>query len=91
LEFLYIKIDRKNKLQEDIIEELNYFKDHRDTLRIDYIYYLDHQIVKPMDEMMKVAFGIENFMKRHLELRMLKEKINSEIKSLFSPEIKIIN
>lgn len=90
LEFLYIKIDKKNKLQEDIIEEMNYFKDHRDVLRIDYIYYLEHQIVKPIDEMLKVAFGIEDFMKKHTQMRKMKEQINSEIKSIFSPEIKIV-
>jgi DNA polymerase elongation subunit (family B) len=90
LEFLYVKLDKKDKLQEDIIEELNYFKDNRDVLRIDFIYYLEHQIVKPVDEMMKVAFGLEDFMKKHCALRKIKEQVNSEIKSLFSPELKII-
>jgi len=90
LEFLYVKLDKKDKLQEDIIEELNYFKDNRDVLRIDFIYYLEHQIVKPVDEMMKVAFGLEDFMKKHCALRKIKEQVNSEIKSLFSPEVKII-
>lgn len=90
LEFVYINLEKKNKLQEDIIEELNYFKEHRDVLRIDYIYYLEHQIVKPIDDMMKVAFGIEDFMKKHTHLRKLKEQINQDIKNLFSPEIKII-
>jgi len=91
LEFLYVKIYKKDKLQEDIIEEMNYFKEHRDVLRIDYMYYLEHQIMKPLDEMMKVAFGIENFMKDHIKLRGLKEKINQEIKSLFSPDVNILN
>ena len=90
LEFLYIKLDKKDKLQEDIIEEMNYFKEHREVLRMDFIYYLEHQIVKPIDEMLKVAFGIDNFMKKHTELRKVKEQINQEIKSMFSPEIKII-
>jgi DNA polymerase elongation subunit (family B) len=90
LEFLYIDIDKKDKLQQDIIEELNYFKEHRDVLRIDYIYYLEHQIVKPIDEILKIAFGIENFMKKHTELRKLKQEINKRILSIFSPQIKII-
>jgi DNA polymerase elongation subunit (family B) len=90
LEFLYINIDKKNKLQQDIIEELNYFKEHRDVLRIDYIYYLEHQIVKPIDEILKIAFGIENFMKKHTELRKLKQEVNKQILTIFSPQIKII-
>ena len=90
LEFLYIDIDKKNKLQEDIIEELNYFKEHRDVLRIDYIYYLEHQIVKPIDEIFKVAFGIEDFWKSHTAIRKVKFAVNNEIKMLFSPDVNIL-
>ena len=90
LEFLYIDIEKKNKLQEDIIEELNYFKEHRDVLRIDYIYYLEHQIVKPIDEIFKVAFGIEDFWKKHTAIRKVKFAVNNEIKNLFSPDINIL-
>lgn len=89
LEYVLLKIDKKDKLQEEIIEEFGYFKEHKDVLRIDFMYYLDHQVMKPLDEIFKVAFKLEKFVQNHVKLRENKESIQRQIRSVFSPRIEI--
>ena len=89
LEYVLLKIDKKDKLQEEIIEEFGYFKEHKDVLRIDFMYYLGHQVMKPLDEIFKVAFKLEKFVQNHVKLRENKESIQRQIRSVFSPRIEI--
>jgi DNA polymerase elongation subunit (family B) len=89
LEYVLVDVDKKDKLQEDIIEEYGYFKENNDLLRIDFFYYLEHQVMKPLDEILKVAFKIENFVKNHVSLRSTKKTIQKDIKTLFYPKFEI--
>jgi DNA polymerase elongation subunit (family B) len=91
LEYVLINLDKKDKLQEDIIEEFGYFKEHKDVLRIDYFYYLEHQVMKPIDEILSVAFKIPKFMDSHVKLRLNKQMIQKQMKTLFRPRIQVIN
>ena len=89
LEYVLVDVDKKDKLQEDIIEEYGYFKENNDLLRIDFFYYLEHQVMKPLDEILKVAFKIENFVKDHVALRSTKKNIQKDIRTLFYPKFEI--
>lgn len=91
LEYVLLKVDKKDKLQEDIIEEFGYFKEHKDVLRIDFMYYLDHQVMKPLDEIFKVAFKLDKFVQTHVKLRAAKEQLQKQICNVFSPNIEIEN
>ena len=89
LEYVLVDVDKKDKLQEDIIEEYGYFKENNDLLRIDFFYYLEHQVMKPLDEILKVAFKIENFVKNHVSLRSTKKSLQKDIRTLFYPKFEI--
>jgi DNA polymerase elongation subunit (family B)/ribonuclease HI len=89
LEYVLINVDKKDKLQEDIIEEIGYFKEHRDVLRIDYFYYLEHQVMKPLDEILKVAFKVDDIVKNNVSLRAHKQLINKNIREVFHPQFEI--
>jgi len=91
LEYVLINVDKKDKLQEDIIEEFSYFKEHKDILRIDYFYYLEHQVMKPIDEILSVAFKIPQFMESHVKLRQGKQLLQKHLKQVFAPKIQVIN
>lgn len=79
----------KNFNQGDKVEDLDYFLQWRRYLRIDYLYYMEKQFIKPIDELLKVGLGVENFAKNQFNLRVLKWKVNERIKELAMPKIRI--
>jgi DNA polymerase elongation subunit (family B) len=42
--------------QKDKIEELAYFMTYRGAFDLDYLYYVEHQLLNPLDEIMEKAF-----------------------------------
>jgi len=70
------------------IEDPDYFNKHKDVLQIDRLYYIS-KLEKPIDELLLVAFGINDFMKNFIKLQIQKQKFHSIIKS--SKRIVIIN
>ena len=79
----------KNPNQGDKVEDIDYFRQWKNYLRVDYLYYMDKQLVKPLDELLRVGLGVEDFVKQQFELRLQKCKILEEIKDLFSTNIMI--
>jgi DNA polymerase elongation subunit (family B) len=45
--------------QKDKIEEYAYFVSYREAFALDYLYYLEHQLLNPLDEIMEKAFRNE--------------------------------
>lgn len=58
LEFVYLKNEDKDAKQGDIMEDFEYFKENKKLqgLRIDYTYYLDHQLSNPLMELMNLKY-----------------------------------
>lgn len=81
---------KKVEIQQDKIEDVMYFSEFRDILRIDYVYYFK-TFIKPLDELLKVSIGIEDFIKNHYKLRVMKWNVISRIKQLFKPKIDFID
>ena len=77
----------KHFSQGEKVEDVDYFKRWRQYLRVDFLYYLEKQLIKPLDELLKVGLGIENFVLKQFELRKKKENMMDEIKDLFRPNI----
>ena len=63
-------------------EDIDYFRNNRDYLRIDYLYYLEKQLINPLDELIYVGLGIENFVKHQFELRRDKDDCMQKIKAI---------
>lgn len=91
IEYLFTTrcMGEKKFAQGDKIEDLDYFAQWRRYLRVDYLYYLEKQLIKPLDELLEVGLGIKNFVKNQYELRMNKWRIMERIKELAMPEISI--
>lgn len=91
----YILTDKfqgeKDFSQGDIVEDVDYFKQWRSILRVGYLHYLEKQFMKPLDELLNVGLGIENFVKNQFNYRLLKHRLMSEIKELYSPKITIVD
>ena len=78
------------------IEDVEYYKNHADILKIDYIYYLK-LLCNPLDQLLdccyykqddnsKYKFKAE-FVKEQYKFRLLKTKTQEQLKNLFIPKI----
>jgi DNA polymerase elongation subunit (family B) len=81
-------IGEKNFAQGDKVEDLDYFSQWRQFLRVDYLYYLEKQLIKPLDELLFVGLGVKNFVNTQYNLRMCKWETLEKIKDIFSPDIR---
>lgn len=77
----------KNFNQGDIVEDVDYFSQWKSYYRVGYLHYLERQFMKPLDELLHVGLGIEGFVKKQYELRVLKFRITEQIKDIFRPKI----
>jgi DNA polymerase elongation subunit (family B) len=69
------------------IEDLAYFKKHRDVLRLDYIFYLN-KLVKPMDDLLNIILKKKgNLVKKIYDKYYRKYKMCREIEYIFGTEI----
>ena len=74
----------------DNAEDIEYFKQHREILRIDYLLYLQRQAIKPIDEVIQKVLKLEDFLHNHFKVRVQKELVLRKIKKLYSPKITIV-
>lgn len=68
-------------------EDPEYYLKNKDTIQIDYLYYFEKQLVKPIDDVMEVRFNISNLLKNLLKL-LKKGEIN-DANDYFMPKFKI--
>ena len=76
----------KNEKAVDQGEDMNYYLENREVLRINYLEYFKRQSVLPVDELLRVALHLENFMEEHLKLRIQKSHVVQSIKNLNKPK-----
>lgn len=75
------------------IEDVDYFKKHKRTLRIDYMYYLKN-LSEPLDQLLNAEFkGKENYkenptLEQYKFRYKIREKCLDELMSLFNTELK---
>lgn len=83
IEFLFTTIGRTDPKfnQGDKVESLEYFEKWCSYMRIDYLYYLEKQMVIPIDEILGVGLKVENFMDKlflhHYQHFLVCQHINS--------------
>jgi DNA polymerase elongation subunit (family B) len=68
-------------------EDANYYDQHKDVLKIDYLTYLQRQCVNPVDELLDVGIKIKGLLEEQFELRLQKKKYLDAINNMFSPRI----
>lgn len=84
-------MDEKKFAQGDKVEDVDYFARWRQYLRVDYLYYLEKQLLKPLDELLEVGLGVKDFVKTQYNLRYNKWCMMERIKELSSVNIECVD
>lgn len=88
----YLLLDRgtaynKNELQNEKAEDVGYYADNKSSLRIDYLYYLRSQMVKPLDELLRVCIFQKDIVKNHMMMRVAMNHTLHLLKTIFTPRL----
>jgi DNA polymerase elongation subunit (family B) len=81
----------KNEKQQEQAEDVSYFSENREILRINYLEYFKRQAVLPIDELLFVALKLEGFMKSQLEILIQKSYQLQQIKKINSVKLEFID
>jgi DNA polymerase elongation subunit (family B) len=72
--------------QYEKIESVEYYKDHSEVLKIDYLYYIE-AISKSLDQVLNVVHKTQNFTFNQFKYRLQKLKVQEELLNYFKPNI----
>ena len=91
----YILIDRGCKpgtpeTQDLKAEDYNFQQENSDWVKVDYLYYLEKQFVKPLNEILRVVTFQPKLIKDHLEHRIQKKIMTSQLYTLNMSKITFI-
>jgi DNA polymerase elongation subunit (family B) len=84
LEYLIIQTDDFKAKQAAKIETVAYYNKNKDVLKIDHLYYLQ-RLINPVDQLLFVIFGVEDFTLKLHKQHFLKRKIVAQINKLNAP------
>lgn len=78
--------------QKDKIEEYAYFANYREAFCLDYLYYVEHQLLNPLDEIMEKAFRNEKGytsqpVEKMYQYRLRYHLVVSRLKEMFATRI----
>lgn len=85
IEYLFINCEDEKALQGKRIEELEYYESHKSDYKIDFLYYIEKQLIMPLDRVLKVACGIDNYVFDLWRYHTMKYNINKKIEEIFDP------
>jgi DNA polymerase elongation subunit (family B) len=90
LEYVIIESEDnfKDKTSEKM-ESVDYFANHRDVLKIDFMYYLK-LLTNPMDQVLITAYKEKDFTLKQYKFRIQRCKVLEELRNLFRPKLKFI-
>jgi len=88
----YILLDKGLKpgtveTQNDKAEDFYYYIENCEWLRLDYLYYLEKQIIIPCDQIFSVACGVHNFVESLYNYRFNHKIMLYSLKQKFKPRI----
>jgi DNA polymerase elongation subunit (family B) len=87
IQYLFTATAGKNDPQYVKAEDPDYYNEHKDTVAIDYLYYLEKQLVNPIDEVLEVKFGTKDVLKNML--RLLKKDRIKTASEYFYPSFEV--
>jgi len=68
-------------------EDMSYFNEFKEILRIDYLHYLESQGMKPLGELLNVCIHLDDYMETVFQDRINHNKMIYSLKKLFEPRI----
>ena len=73
--------------QSEKVEEDSFYKAYRSIIKLDFLYYLEHQLMNPLNEIIEKAFKRKNMIGIMYKERVAYHKVIMELHQVFSPEI----
>jgi len=94
LEYVITDTYNKNDKQYDKLESIDYFNNHSDILKIDFMYYLK-LLINPLDEVLNIVYKDDpkfkkDFIAEQYKIRNNRIKVLNDIKGLFEPKIQFV-
>ena len=81
----------KKELQLYKAEDVGFYVDNKEKLRLDYLYYLEKQFIKPLNEILRVITFQPKLIKDHLEHRIYKKMVTSQLFRINQSNISFID
>jgi len=72
------------------LEDTDYFKEHAESLRLDYLYYI-RLMINPIDEVLATVYEQKDLFKQFYKTRETWKKVNEQIESLFQARITLLD
>lgn len=72
------------------MEDIEYYVDHKEHLRLDYFYYL-RLAINPFDQLLEVAYKIKEFVKDQHKTRLKSEDLKKRIWAMNAPILEFID
>jgi DNA polymerase delta subunit 1 len=88
IQYIFVITDNANDPQYVKAEDPDYYLANQDTLQIDYMYYLEKQLIKPIDEVLFIKFNKKNILANFYKL--YKKNNIKNAKDYFYPQFKIV-
>lgn len=91
IEYIFIDIRDFNANQGERVEDPEWYKAHvqdddpRTRTRLDLLYYFEKQLVNPLDQLLEVAFGQKDVLKRMYKAHRAKRRCIWQIEEMKSP------
>ena len=63
IRYVFTETEGRNDPQYKKAEDPDYYLENQGEVRIDYLYYLEKQLVNPIDEVLQVKFGVTDILK----------------------------
>jgi DNA polymerase elongation subunit (family B) len=89
LEYLFLDNgDTRYKTTDKVAEkceDVGYYLDNKEYLKIDFLSYIQRQCQKPIDEILSVGVKLNGLIEEQFHLRLLKKKYIYKLNDLFNP------
>ena len=86
--YVFTETAGKNDPQYVKAEDPDYYSKNTDTVKLDYLYYFEKQLVNPIDEVLEVKFGVKDVLKNLL--RLIKKDVVQSASQYFRPRFEIV-
>jgi len=80
---------KNNENQQEKLEDINYVLNYREIFRISHLDYMK-LFVNPIDQVLEVMIGLNDFVKTQFKYRVIKQKVTTELKNKFRPVVKFV-
>lgn len=84
IRYVFVETAGRNDPQYVKAEDPDYYMQNTDTVKLDYMYYFEKQLVKPIDEALSVRFGISCVLQNLF--RLIKKGVIDNANSYFRPK-----